>query len=365
MPTLLRPVLADVLLAILLTALTVATAIGQPAAVSPWALLLAVLSVAPVALRQIAPVLTMLLIIAAVGVASLFGYGDLPSGGIGLLVAMFSVATLRSRRVAAVMFAATVALLALVYLTERDDLVWSQIAQAALIIAGAWVLGEGTRRWARRTEKLAADAERAVSEERVRIARELHDILAHHMSVISLQAGLAEYVLEADQPTARKAIGTVADTGREAMLEMRRLLDVLRVDRDEEPDLRPQPGLEMLDELIARTRTAGPAVTVVVGGPARPLPPGPDLCAYRMVQESLTNVLKHAGPGGAQVALEYGPHTLTIRVTDDGPVVRGYTEGHGIRGMRERAALYGGVLTAGPRPAGGFAVSLRLPLDDR
>ncbi|MEU4241735.1 sensor histidine kinase [Actinoplanes sp. NPDC026619] len=365
MRTFLRPVLADVLLATLLTALTVATVAGQPGSAWPWAVLLAVLSVAPVALRQLGPVLTMLTIIAAIAAASLFGYGDLPSGGVGLLVAMFSVATLRSRRMAALMFVSTVALLALVYLTMRDELVWSQIAQAALIIAGAWLLGESTRRWARRTELVAARAARAVADERVRIARELHDILAHHMSVISLQAGLAEYVLDADQATARKAIGTVADTSREAMLELRRLLDVLRVDRDDEPDLRPQPGLAMLDEMIVRTRAAGPAVTVVVSGPARPLPPGPDLCAYRMVQESLTNVLKHAGPAGAQVALDYGPHTLTIRVTDDGPPVRAYTESHGIRGMRERAELYGGVLTAGPRASGGFAVSLRLPLEEQ
>ncbi|GIF20318.1 signal transduction histidine kinase [Actinoplanes tereljensis] len=365
MRTLLRPVLADVLLAILLTVLTVVTLVGQPGAPAPVALVLAALSVAPVALRQVAPVLTMLVMIAAVGLASLLGYGDLPSNGIGLLVAMFSVATLRSRRVAAAMFATTSAVLVLMFASMLDVVVWSQLAQSALILAGAWVLGEGTQRWARRTKQLAESAARAVADERVRIARELHDILAHHMSVISLQAGLAEYVLESDGPTARKAIGTVADTGREAMLEMRRLLDVLRVDRDEEPDLRPQPGLEMLDELIARTRTAGPAVTVVVSGAARSLPPGPDLCAYRMVQESLTNVLKHAGTGGAQVALEYGPHTLTIRVTDDGPAVRGYHEGHGIRGMRERASLYGGVLTAGPRSSGGFVVSLRLPLAEQ
>jgi signal transduction histidine kinase len=360
----LRPVPADVLLAAVLTVLTVVTLTGQPGRPSPWAIVLAVLSVAPLALRQRLPVSTMLAIIAAIAVASLAGYTDLPSGGIGLLVAMFSVATLRTRQVAAAMFTASAGLLALVYWTARDDLVWSQIVQAELIVAGAWVLGEGTRRWARRSELLAAKAERAVADERVRIARELHDILAHHMSVISLQAGLAEYVLDSDQPTARKAIGTVADTGREAMLEMRRLLDVLRVERDDQPDLSPQPGLAMLDELIARTRTAGPAVTVLVSGPSRPLPPGPDLCAYRMVQESLTNVLKHAGPAGAQVALEYGPRTLMIRVTNDGPPVRAYSESHGIRGMRERAELYGGVLTAGPRPSGGFAVALRLPLEE-
>ncbi|GAA2614994.1 sensor histidine kinase [Paractinoplanes durhamensis] len=361
--TLLRPVLVDVLLAALLTALTVVTLLGQPGSASPWAILLAALSVAPLAMRQRAPVITMLVILAAIAVASLAGFIDV-SGGIGPIVAMFSVATLRPRRVAALMYAATAALLALVYLTARDQLVWSQIVQGALIIAGAWVLGEGTSSWARRSEMLAARAERAVADERVRIARELHDILAHHMSVISLQAGLAEYVLEADQPTARQAIGTVGDTSREAMLELRRLLDVLRVDRDEQPDLQPQPGLATLDELIARTRTAGPVVTLLVSGTTRPLPPGPDLCAYRMVQESLTNVLKHAGPADAQVALEYTARTLTIRVTNGGPHLRAHTESYGIRGMRERAELYGGVLVAGPRKAGGFAVSLRLPLEE-
>jgi signal transduction histidine kinase len=182
--------------------------------------------------------------------------------------------------------------------------------------------------------------------------------------VISVQAGLAELVLDADPPTAKNAIATVSDASREAMLDMRRLLDVLRVDREEEIDYRPQPGLALLDDLVARTRGAGLEVELAVTGDVRALPPGPDLCAYRVVQESLTNVLKHAGPARARVGVDYGERTLTVRVTDDGrPMVKaGPVSSHGLRGMRERAELYGGVLTAGPAAEGGFAVLLRLPL---
>jgi signal transduction histidine kinase len=197
----------------------------------------------------------------------------------------------------------------------------------------------------------------------VRIARELHDIVAHHMSVISLQAGLAQYVLDTDLPTARKAITTVGDTSREALTEMRRLLDVLRVDQDD--DYRPQPGLAALDDLVERARSAGLPVDVVVTGDVRDLQPGPDLCAYRVAQESLTNVLKHAGPAKARIDVDYGEQTLVLKVTDDGVVdnrAAATHPSHGIRGMRERAELYGGVLTAGLLPEGGFGVVLRLPM---
>ena len=201
----------------------------------------------------------------------------------------------------------------------------------------------------------------------MRIARELHDIVAHHMSVISLQAGLAEFVLDADPPTARNAIATVSDASREAMLEMRRLLDVLRVGRDEEVDLQPQPGLAQVEELVARTRAAGLPVDLEITGNVRELPVGPDLCAYRAVQEALTNVLKHAGPARARVSVDYGERTLTVRISDDGAKTLVGTvpsAAHGIRGMRERAELYGGVLTAGSADGGGFAVLLRLPLGE-
>jgi signal transduction histidine kinase len=353
----------DVLLAAVLTGLTLATLMSRDAG---WvAGLLAVLTVAPIALRQRAPVLTMLVILAGLAAYSLVVEADFPNGGVGVLVAMFTVATLRSRAIAAVMFLAAIAVTAFAYPKTGPAAPWPELAQAVLIVLGAWVLGEGTRRWAERAERLAAEAARAVADERVRIARELHDIVAHHMSVISLQAGLAEYVLDVDLPTARTAIGNVGEAGREALLDMRRMLDVLRVDRDEEPDLGPQPGLDMLEDLVSRTRNAGLAVDVTVTGERRALPPGLDLCAYRVVQESLTNVLKHAGPARARVDVDFGDRTLTVRIRNDGAAraPRESPTSHGIRGMRERAELYGGVLTAGPAADGGFAVVARLPLE--
>jgi signal transduction histidine kinase len=353
----LRSVSIDVLLAAVLTGLTLATLGSRHAG---WvAGLLGVLTVAPIALRQRAPVLTMLVIIAGLGAYSTVVDNDFPNGGVGLLVAMFTVATVRSRGIAAVMFLAAVAVTAFAYPREGPAALWPQLAQAILIVLGAWVLGESTRRWAQHAERLAARAVQAVADERVRIARELHDIVAHHMSVISLQAGLAEYVLDVDPPTAKNAIANVGDASREALLDMRRLLDVLRVD----PEYDPQPGLDMLDGLVSRTRGAGLPVEVAVTGERRELPPGLDLCAYRIVQESLTNVLKHAGPATARVEVDYGDRTLTLKIIDDGPVrtPRESPVSHGIRGMRERAELYGGVLTAGPAASGGFAVVARLP----
>jgi signal transduction histidine kinase len=206
--------------------------------------------------------------------------------------------------VAAVVFLAAVAVVVVAFLGLPDVVVWSEVAQSVLVVSGAWMLGEGTKRWARRAERLAEEAARAVADERVRIARELHDIVAHHMSVISLQAGVAGYVLDTDLATARKAITTVGDTSREALTEMRRLLDVLRVDHDD--DYRPQPGLAALEELVERARSAGLPVDVVISGEVRELQPGPDLCAYRVVQESLTNVLKHAGRAEARIDVDYG-----------------------------------------------------------
>ncbi|MEU4742370.1 sensor histidine kinase [Actinosynnema sp. NPDC023658] len=362
----LSPIRLDVLLAAVLTSLTVITAASRTGAHVTWpAYVLAALTVAPIALRQLAPVATMAVMLGALSAYGLLGFSGVPSAGVGVLVGTFTVATLRSRVVAGVTSAVTTVVVVLAFLRVDAVVAWSEVAQSVLVVMGAWMLGEGTRRWAERAERLAEEAARAVADERVRIARELHDIVAHHMSVISLQAGVAQYVLDTDVPTARKAITTVGETSREALTEMRRLLDVLRVDHDD--DYRPQPGLAALDELVERARGAGLPVDVVVAGEARELQPGPDLCAYRVAQESLTNVLKHAGPAEARIDLDYGEQTFVLKVTDNGRAAHGGAavadhEPHGIRGMRERAELYGGVLTAGPTAGGGFGVVLRLPM---
>lgn len=356
----------DLLLAVVLTGLTLATLVSFGAGADEWpAYVLATLTAVPLALRQLAPVATMAVLVSALGVYNVLGYSNFPNSGVGMLVGMFTVATLRPRRVAALVFAGTVVVVVIALVRLPMPVAWSEVVQTGLVVLGAWMLGEGTKRWSERGERLAEEAAQAVANERVRIARELHDIVAHHMSVISLQAGLAQYVLDSDLATARQALATVGDTSREALTEMRRLLDVLRVDQSDE--YQPQPGLAALDELVDRARGAGLPVETVVTGQARPLPPGPDLCAYRVAQESLTNVLKHAGPATARIDLDYGESTLTLKVTDTGakPVAQHASpNSHGIRGMKERAELYGGVLTAGPAREGGFSVVLRLPMSE-
>lgn len=370
MPANPRITAADVLLAVLLTALAIVTQAGSPAPEPDWsAYVLAALTAAPVALRQTAPVLTLLVILAATTASGLLGHG-LTNVGIGSLIGLFSVAILRSRPVAAAMWALSFAVILFNGFHSVPEVVWTHGLMAGVALAGVWMLGDSTKRWSQRAERAAEEAAQAVANERVRIGRELHDIVAHHMSVISLQAGLAKYVIDTDPPTAVRAIDTVGDTSREALTELRRLLDVLRVDDDaSEPDdaYHPQPGLASLGELVERTRGAGLRVDLVTTGQPRDLPAGPDLCAYRIAQESLTNVLKHAGPASARIELDYGERMLTLEVTDDGAAPaksRTSPKSHGIRGMRERAELYGGALTAGPRAGGGFGVVLRLPIDE-
>jgi signal transduction histidine kinase len=201
----------------------------------------------------------------------------------------------------------------------------------------------------------------AVVEERARIARELHDVIAHHVSMIVLQAGAERRVLEGKDASTREVLETVEQTGRSALTEMRRLLGMLRDDGNE--PLAPQPGLVDVATLVEQLREAGLAVELQVEGERRELPAGIELSGYRIVQEALTNALKHAGDARASVHVRYGPDSLELEIVDDGteatrPITRG---GHGLVGMRERVALYGGQIEAGRRPSGGFAVRVLLP----
>jgi len=269
------------------------------------------------------------------------------------------------------------------------------VLQTVLVIGVTWVFGNQTRRLAERNERLAllteqvrrdqaARAREAVAGERVRIARELHDVVAHHMSVISVQTGLARYVLHSDPATAGRSLGTIGDATHEAMREMRRMLAVLRPVPEDgaaeaayRPSVEPSPGLARLPKLLERVRGAGLEVELTVAGTPFALHPGHDLCCYRVIQESLTNVMKHAPGAGALVELVYQDHDVIVRIVDDGGRVRSLTEGggvvptslgpavagsgNGLVGMRERARIYGGTLHAGPRAAGGFEVVLALP----
>ena len=244
------------------------------------------------------------------------------------------------------------------------------------IAAIAWLIGFAFYERNRRTVELTERAERAeltresearaaVAEERARIAREMHDVVAHSLSVMVVQAEAAEAMLDSDPERARRPLAAVQQTGRAALGELRRMLGVLREMADEGPALAPQPGLSGLGQLARQVREAGLPVTVRIEGEPRPLSAGIDLSAYRIVQEGLTNALKHAGPATAEVVVRYGPRDLELEVRDDG---RGRASGangggHGLLGMRERVALYGGDLAAGPRPGGGFALTARLPLE--
>jgi signal transduction histidine kinase len=242
------------------------------------------------------------------------------------------------------------------------------------LVAAGWAVGYAVRQqrayadaMREQAERRAAERTRAqVAEERLRIARELHDVVAHSMSLIAVQAGVANYVLTARPEEAARVLSSIEQASRAALRETRRLLGLLRDDDGVRlaPDLGPAPGLGDLDDLIARTAAAGVRVDLEVRGPRRPLPAGVDLAAYRIVQEALTNIVKHAAARTGRVLLAYEDDGLRIEVTDDGRggEVDGAT-GHGIVGMRERAGLYGGEFRAGPLATRGFEVAVRLPLE--
>jgi signal transduction histidine kinase len=234
----------------------------------------------------------------------------------------------------------------------------------------AWLAGRGVRTRTRLTEELheaavraqeahEEEATRAAADERGRIAREMHDVVAHSVSVMVVQAGGARRILERDPARAVEAAATIEDTGRAALAEMRRLLGVLH-HADERA---PQPTLRDLDALVERTRAAGLPVDLTVEGEPRPLPPGKDLAAYRVVQEALTNAIKHAGAAPTEVTVRWEPAHLELEIVDRGdPATNGSDGGHGLVGMKERMRLYEGSVRAGRRVGGGFEVVARMPL---
>jgi len=222
-------------------------------------------------------------------------------------------------------------------------------------------------RAARLERDRAEEARRAVFEERVRIARELHDVVAHHVSVMGVQAGAARRVMTRQPARAAEALASVEETSRQAVVDLQRMLGFLR--QEDEPDaLAPQPRLAQLDALVAEVGETGVAVEVSVAGRPRDLPPSVEVSAYRIVQEALTNVVKHSTAGRVQVCLTYEPRVFTVEVTDDGD---GRTDGaaapggHGLIGMRERVGLHRGQFHAGPLPDGGFRVRAAFPDDGR
>jgi signal transduction histidine kinase len=368
-----RPVVGDVLLVAVLIAIGVSGGENPGATTAGRAFTVAL--VLPLLWRRRRPV-AVFAVIATIAfvqwLADVRAFGDA-----ALLVALYSVAVSQPRRVG--LAAAAVVELGVVLAGLR----WAPgnglrafVALSGLATA-AYVLGTSTRTRRALLASLHERAERvererdqqvqlAAAGERARIARELHDVVAHNVSVMIALADGASYAVDDDPGRAKSAMRTASRTGRQALGELRRLLGVLR-DGDGDAQFAPQPGLAQLDELLQDVRSAGVSVGYeVTGRPAAPLPAGLELAVYRIVQEALTNTLKHAGPAAeAQVRIRYGPDVLEVEVVDTGrrapqPPADGSA---GLRGMRERAAVYDGELTAGPRPGGGWRVLLVLPLE--
>ncbi|OII68484.1 MULTISPECIES: sensor histidine kinase [unclassified Streptomyces] len=341
-----------------------------------------------VALRRRAP-RQMLLLTAAVGVSQLALDVQVNPADFAMLVIIYTVAADDGPR-----WASRFALAGGVVAAPLAGLRWPGPDLSLLGVVAftvfmtvpfvlAWVLGDSMRtrrayfaqleeRAARLEREREAQAKVAVAAERARIARELHDVVAHNVSVMVVQADGAAYVMDAAPDQARQALETISSTGRQALAEMRRLLGILRTGEHEEAgEYVPQPDVGQIEDLVEQVRTAGLPVDFKIEGSPRPLPSGVELTAYRIVQEALTNTRKHGGPdAGASVRLMYFDDGLGLLVEDDG---RGAAQemyedggadgsGHGLIGMRERVGMVGGTLDAGPRPGGGFRISALLPL---
>ena len=329
----------------------------------------------PLAFRRQAPGIVAAVVSAATLAralpATVSEHGTMPFPSV--LLAAFSVACYARRTVVAV--AGGLLLFATMLIAVESDYYTggganaSNLAILSLFLGGAWGAGWLVRQRAAQARRAVAEsgelARTAVGEERARIARELHDVVAHSVSIIAVQAGAAEELIERDPEKARQHMSSVRRTAREAMSEMRRLLDVLRTD---EPGYAPQAGLARLPDLLEETRGAGVPVELIEQGERPRLAPGLDLVAFRVVQESLTNVRKHAPGAATQVQMRYGPKTLELDVINEpalGPAnSNGDRAGHGLIGMRERVRLFDGSFDAHPIANGGFRVHATLPLTE-
>jgi signal transduction histidine kinase len=382
------PLVADGLLALVAAGLALAElqSFSNPQDRSPLNITLVLLQTLPLAFRRRAP-----FTVFAVAAVALAVQGSLELRGplfafLAFNLAVYSLAAYGERRLAVQGVAAWACLLTVrlgyVIVTRWPPVTITGLRDVVddyVLLAAAWTLGEGVRqrrvhaaeledRAARLEREREEKARQAATQERLRIARELHDVVAHSLSVIGVQAGAARLVLDSEpNPTrAREAVASIEATANRAMAEMRRALGILR---DTEPSasgatLAPLPGLGQLPALLDQLRRSGLPADLRVAGTPRPLPASIDLSLYRIVQEALTNTLKHAGAAHAEVVVCYGTHDITVEVTDDGrgpPPSTASAQGAGTIGMRERVALFDGELQVGARPQGGYAVQVRLP----
>jgi signal transduction histidine kinase len=339
---------------------------------------LTVVAVGTIALRRRYP-----LAVLAVALLAVFGLvvtkATVGMATLGPFVAFYTAAAISTRRNARLAIGLVLLALALTALLRPVDLSAEGAVVSVTIFGGGLVLAAGTR--ARRERALAdvvaaeqrADAEReraarTITQERLRITRELHDVIGHALSVMVIQAGVAERLLDSDIEQAREAVAEIGRTGRTSLSEMRQLLSLLR---DGDPGTTrprsPTPTLSDLPALVAQVEAAGLPVELSLSGGRGQLPAGIELAAYRVVQEALTNCLKHSAASRAAVTVTYGPSAVDVEVVDDGRALVTVPStvpvaGHGLAGMRERVAIYGGQLSVGPRPAGGFRVHASFPL---
>ena len=354
---------------------------GRPESTPLAAFLLVAVCVLPLALRRRYPLAVLGVVAASFAAYQALGFP--PSMAVmGVLVALYTLGTLTDRRrlvIWGLVFGALVVVSGLpMWGAERF---WPDLALTFSVLAVPAAIGDGTRNrraYVAEVEHRAAEAERTreeealrrVDEERLRIARELHDITAHSLAIVAVQSGAALHVLDTDPVAARGALVAIRDTSRNALNELRAILGVLRGSGEvpEGAPLAPTPGLARVPDLVAPLRDAGLAVELIAPGIADPLSAFVDASGYRIVQEALTNVLRHAGTAAVRATISRDDEALSIEVVDDGaatPATAAASEGHGIAGMRERALALGGTFEAGPVDGGGWRVAATLPLKGR
>ena len=384
----LDPLLADGLVALVAAGLALAQLQGSPSPHDRGGglnVVLVLLQTLPLVVRRRVPFTVFAVAAGSMAVQGTLGFYGPTFALLAFNLAVYSLAAYGERQLAVLGVVAWTCLLA-VRLAFFVATTWPQVAIADLydlfndwvLLAAAWTLGQGVRqrrahaaalqdRAARLEQERDEKARQAATQERLRIARELHDVVAHSLSVVGVQAGAARLVLDADpDPTrARAAVAAIEATANRAIAEMRRALGILRDPERSGAALAPLPGLGQLPALLDQVRAAGLAVALAVAGTPRPLATSIDLSLYRIVQEALTNALKHARASRAEVTVCWAAHEITVEVTDDGrgpPPSADHPQGTGTVGMRERVALFGGELRVGPRPQGGYAVRACLPL---
>jgi signal transduction histidine kinase len=353
---------------------------GQhPTTALTWAL--AVLLVVPILTHRRFPLASMAVCLTALLAYAAGRYAAFP--GLPVFVLTFDIALHSKARVAfAALVASAAAMTVSLALQPNGVAALAEWVASGAGLLVAWLVGRNLRyrraRWSElqdRAERLERErqeeARRAVTEERLRIARELHDVIAHSMSVIAVQSAVGHHVMDTQPDQARQALAAIEATSRSALTEMRRLLGVLRQEGQTRGSLAPAPGLADLDSLVSQVQDAGLRVWIKVDGQRGPVPPSVDLSAYRIIQEALTNVIKHADCQSATVTICYRADSVTVEIADKGlaapgarVVPAGNGSGHGIIGMRERVAVFSGQFTAGPRPDGGFRVRARFPVPE-